>query len=1038
MDKLLPILYILLIMLPLISIPGNTLYLTPYTSSTGTYVFNMVWSKTLSGIRSNITFVAGDINNDGYNDIMVTDIDPEHPWRVNSIYVLSGVDGTTFNHFSINGNITGLAVINDINGNGYRDIVLIETYTDTVARQTTVEYIVWDPYSGQTIREKNTTVETTGYGGYSVPIFNIVVTGSIVKSAYGYMNFTAQGMIIKTYIVSYNIEQDTISVDTVDNQFYIMYTNQMMGDLDNDGVLEIGTEYTYISYMSMTGFLPSFGLKLYRDGTLLFTKTFTDKLPLIAGITNNGEETVLWIYEAYFSFFGTSENKMYLSVYRLDGTQLFSKEFENIALSTFLDLGEYHILGYVTEDNITYIDLYSMVNGSRIFHLDMGNETLVTEKIVGLGDVDGDSYREVLIGSTTNNYILKTEPNPLLYPVTCFNENTSYSLLSVLEAPDNNYLVTIEMHDNYSVVKTYSISYQTIVDNTPPVIDILKPENNTLIPQLLQVEAYVYDNESGIKNIEAYLYNLDTGENTSLTIMRTPLRNGYRVNAYYFFPESSSGNYSLTIIAWNNADMETKETIYFKVDAVSPEVTIWCPEYGEAYNVKDLPITVNFTVEDENLKNWSLIINDEIVMNGTSPGNYIFNLTSDYLVPGINYIFVTAYDEAGNFGLDMKTIYYFDGPFKFKLTIENEFDLYGYLSNNITLQLRLDGYSDVDIEYYKVYIGSHEYYLTLQYNETVTETIDISSLPDDVYNFSIVIRPLNYDEYVLYQGVIFIDNYAPKLNISLPLIEGGIIDLSKVSEKIGNKVKFTISLSAEDRFLEGVKVIVDGNIVFEYTEIVIVLSTTNNIAPLQSSSLPSISKEATIELEEGEHDVTVSAYDEAGHSTNNTYHVIVDLTPPTIESFTLNSSGNNLTIYYKVYDELSGVSKVVISINGTEYVYNDTEKTITFTNMSNGTYIVVLKAYDKAGLENTMEKTITIGAVPQPPSNTTTPSPPTTSPPSTTTKSPTATPGATTKPSKTTSPTKTTTGGGIPGTLIAAIVIVIIVVVIAVWFMKKT
>jgi len=1018
-------LYIILLVSSMMSIGvymDNTIV---YANSSTQFILQKVWSTQLTGnINVSMPIAYGDFDNDGINDVLAVN---NYKNETQSLCLLSGLSGQLYGCFSLptNVNLTGLIRVGDTNNNGRKELVISAVSVDADNNRSTVYFYLWEPYTNTIIQQQNTTVSGSLNPGY-IPFATMIYRDGVVEQPFSYnTGFFASN----TYIMKYEISSNTITYSIEKNKIYLMYSSILMGDIDNDGILESSDNYTVKTYWDLSTFMTTFTmdiyLEVYSGDQLLFTKHYSNTIPVFIGIGYNGEDYYIWTLIMEFNFFATSISSG-IACYGLDGSSIIYETIDNAVLYGFAVLGD--TIWFIYNDTSTgniYGDLYSTIDGSRLQHIDLTTYNIVSTMGGGLGDIDNNEYKDVLIPSIDGLYLLET--NGDLYRVQGELTIEPETGVSIIETSDKPYIVAPVYSDDTVNIEAYVISSGGVGDTTPPVIIISNPRNNTLQPRIYLVDIIIYDNESDIESVTAIVYNEETNESKEIDLFLIMVEpNTYEYWAYVF--ENVSGNYTLIVTAENSAGLTSTASVHYEVDANPPSVIIYSPSPGAIFSKKELPIKVNFSVSDDNLANWSLYVNLYLVANGTESGNYTFDINEAYLFGGYNSIWVMACDEAGNTNVTGVVISYYPGPFKFNFTVLNPEVFYGYIEGYINITYILSGYSEVEttdliFRFYKLTFPfetlAREVAVPYEFNTTSSVLINVSDLEDGDYSLEVVIGVEGYDNYTLYSTFIMIDNYAPTLNYTIPLIDSYIDPWRAII--IDGKALVPVSIYAEDAYLDNVTVYIDGQYYKHYTPFV----------------LSFIDEYEEIEFSEGEHQVRIVAMDKAGHSTEYTITFTLDISEPNINEFNVTVNGTSIIVYYDVSDNISGVDYVVITVNSENITstktLNETSGTVVFTNMTPGNYTVTIKVYDKVGLTTNTSATITIKA-PTPPTTTT--PPPTTTTPTPTTSPPTTSPSPSSVTSPTTSPT-TTPAGGVPGTLIAAIVVVIIIIIVAIYFITK-
>ncbi|RLG42197.1 MAG: hypothetical protein DRN78_03405, partial [Thermoproteota archaeon] len=112
-------------------------------------------------------------------------------------------------------------------------------------------------------------------------------------------------------------------------------------------------------------------------------------------------------------------------------------------------------------------------------------------------------------------------------------------------------------------------------------------------------------------------------------------------------------------------------------------------------------------------------------------------------------------------------------------------------------------------------------------------------------------------------------------------------------------------------------------------------------------------------LAEGSHTVDVKAYDKAGNYDVTTVTFTVDITPPVLditnpanETYT---NSENVRVEWTYYDTLSGVDHVEVNLDGTSWINVGTATSYTFTNLTEATHIIYVRAFDVAGNVKTVK-----------------------------------------------------------------------------------
>jgi len=200
------------------------------------------------------------------------------------------------------------------------------------------------------------------------------------------------------------------------------------------------------------------------------------------------------------------------------------------------------------------------------------------------------------------------------------------------EASEGEYPVIIYFTSSELPFQVYVLINVT-VDNTPPTIGIVSPEEGSILREAVTVEAYASDS-SGIETVEfevgttstVMAFNNDTGHWTgSLDTRRL-----------------SDGTNSIKVKAVDKAGNTAEKIVTLMVDNTPPSVRVTSPE-DEAELSGNVNIT--FAASDANLKQVQLIIDDS-VYDVTFQTEFNWNTTT--VGDGPHIIKLIAYDEADN------------------------------------------------------------------------------------------------------------------------------------------------------------------------------------------------------------------------------------------------------------------------------------------------------------------------------------------------------------------------------------------------------
>ncbi len=1009
----------------------------PYAKA---YMLKPVWNKSINVLVVEQVGVQADYDGDGVSDIVVNGVGSDGK---RFIGVVSGLNGSIIGVIkpSVNYSYSLEAYVyaGDNSGDGYPEMIIMYSSYDFNTNTSTYLFITWEPITnsilanGTITLQVNTPVSIAG---------GIIVSGGYARKALPVLDTSTTPPSFKTYIINYNILTGNITVSTINGKYYDIYSNQDMGDLDGDGVMEYSNEYTVIAYTEFdifSGGLVS-TIEAYHNGNQLFTKQLpVNVIPLYFLIGKVGGTLV-------FEFPGLKvdllSNTTYTVLYAYDssGSQLYSKNFgEKTFPVNFAVEAEYSVFNYIDfNSNKSITVFYSTLTGS--VEKKYSASFLLPVSLLPLGSVE-DGYRLFMQNYTSYKVLLI--PSWEKSPVINATNMSVFGQYNALEYPVNNtvkaLIVGVMSAGSSTIIGAYDLVSTGYNDTTPPVINIIYPQNGTTTGKRITALANVYDPESDVTSINVTLTDLSTMTTINVNYTYQPVLGLLTADIVF----NHTGEYLLTITAVNGAGLESREVVDFIADAQSPLITIESPANHTRITPIDFPLTLVFNVSDDiGVNSWAVFVNGENVDYGFTAGEQTVLIPMSYFREGDNSISVVAIDDAGNIANETIIVEFTTAP-TINLTIRNEAILNGFLNGEITLDLYFTGYMPSPCSF-SVYVDSD-----LVYNSTITlgvdenVTINTEEYVDGKHVLRITAGCGNYS-FELYSRIIYIDNHAPAINVSLPgLTPSGVLNVSSI-EVVNGKAKITLRINVSDPFLSMIAVIVDGEIVWSTNMSSSASMSTLMLNPVLLTSNSDDSEEVPVTLDEGRHNISIYATDKAGHSSWKNTSVVVDLTTPTIEEFNVVPGIEEFNVSWRVSDNLSGLDKVIIIVNGSRRTFPNAETgEVSYTNMQPGKYIVTIVAVDKAGNKGVRSKIIEVQAPP----TTTTPSQTTT-----TSQQPgggagTTTTGAsatTTSPGTATSPNTTSStttsggagaGGGISNTVIGVIIAVIIVALVGLGYL---
>ena len=463
--------------------------------------------------------------------------------------------------------------------------------------------------------------------------------------------------------------------------------------------------------------------------------------------------------------------------------------------------------------------------------------------------------------------------------------------------PDQDYIVNITVYDSAG----WS-SYDWIIVHTSGFfISITSPDDG---------EAF---------NTSWVLVEWDYGQLDTVTI----LLNGSVIATVpadlrsYNITNLNEGIWNITLVGSNTSTIpprQTSDMVIIYIDWTPPYVKILKPSDGELLNVSD--VYVEWEGYDQPGAVTTGIDHYEIRWDG---GSWIdVGTSTSYTITlpdGDHIIYVKAVDKAGNIAVDQVSITVDTTPPSISIkSPENG----SYISSS-NIVISWSGYDDNGIDHYEISIDGGT-------------RINVG-------------QRLNYVARGLFEGTHNIMVYAidaagnvgsSKIIVIVDLTEPSIT-LTIPSAIITNNTTVTIEWSGNDNF--GVD---HYEISIDYASWINVGNTTSYTATLSA----------------GEHMIYIRIYDLAGLYEQTFVYVYVDVLAPTIN---IGSPSNNsyinthsVSIHWTVQDNFA-FRKCMLSINNGEWINIGRKTSYQLDNLSDGEYIVKMRAIDYAG---NMEETI--------------------------------------------------------------------------------
>ena len=401
---------------------------------------------------------------------------------------------------------------------------------------------------------------------------------------------------------------------------------------------------------------------------------------------------------------------------------------------------------------------------------------------------------------------------------------------------DGSHEIIAYANDTGGNVGSYRIIL--IVDNTPPTVSIVVPENESIVRGIVQIivnSSDVHGNKTWLE-IDGNIVQIWNGTG----------------NFTYDWNTTTYSEDQHVIVAYANDTVGhvASYRIVLTVDNTLPNVVIITPKNGSL--LKGI-VDINITVDDLHFDNVSLTINGTLVAtwNTTGSHTYTWNTTNTTEWPDGRYIIrATAYDLARNVNSTQILV-----------TIDNTVPAVHVLAptngsyvggSSVTIHVTA---SDVSLVNLSLYINGS---LVKTWNADgntsldVTYSWDTTGYPD---NSSIFINATAYDKFgnINFDWVlVYTDNTPPEVQI-----------LSPVNGTWFNTTNVTITWSVSDALsgISKVELWVDG---------------------VNKSIVTGLTK-YTLNLSEGQHEIEIRALDRAGNQgASRLRFIYVDLTPPEV------------------------------------------------------------------------------------------------------------------------------------------------------------
>lgn len=608
----------------------------PATSPPGINGLKDLWVRVFNESVSAMPYY--DFDGDGTLDIVARTSD--------SVLFIDGATGLTISSYMapVNTSIADVILLDDLDSDGAVE-VLIELQS-TITGNNTHFYLRYEPLSGDILwRTSFSLPSSTSMMVFSSPL--PYIGDNYIVKAYGLMDLSGLAPTMETYLVTIDTGTGEATSQLIENQVYMLYTNVLVGDLDNDGLIEedIGT-YTITSYLEMAGFpVPSLQSTLEVSGPQgAWTASVDNAIIPVAFASYDGASAHLL---APVIVLAGQSLELYLYSYSLEtGSEEYNIDLGQGFPSAFSIAGDTMVLGSYNDAADQNILMVIDTSSGTYTPVPVGGNQSTPLSSMSIGDVDGDGHKELFFGLGNTVYIMDLETHQYLVAETYIG-NVSLmdgGLYNISGTGETVYLVEESIEAGLATTTILHAARYTGTgggnDTTPPDIEIITPMNNSLVGRSVYVAASAADPESGIAYVEISV------EGPGLSLSDNMSYDPAIGMAYYSFNATSNGDYQITVTAVNNAGLEASSTITVTADIDPPVITITSP--GNMSTVTGDEIDVVFTVSDAHSVSGIVAFDDIPVATWKGLGEHEITISVPGGVVGQHKISVVAGDAAGN------------------------------------------------------------------------------------------------------------------------------------------------------------------------------------------------------------------------------------------------------------------------------------------------------------------------------------------------------------------------------------------------------
>ncbi len=431
-----------------------------------------------------------------------------------------------------------------------------------------------------------------------------------------------------------------------------------------------------------------------------------------------------------------------------------------------------------------------------------------------------------------------------------------------------------------------------------PEVEIISPEDKQMFNKNdIKIE---WEPEQGTYEISHYEIRLNDDE-------------------WIYLGDVTNHTYFNLTDGWHRVELRVYDSMWFNssaiidlgIDITEPIVNITSPHIGEAFSTTK--ITVNWTGRDNTsgINYFKVRLNEGTWINKTRISSHMFF----GLKEGEYIVDVVAYDNASNYALDSVNFFVDLTDPEVNILTPNKGEFLS--TKDVEVRWIGDDYN-TGVDYYEVKLEGENW--NNKANKTLHVFTNLNEGPHKVY-----VRV--YDlagNYAIDNVTFHLDLTPPEIKVTSPnddeLIRESDITVNWIgSDNISGISHFDLRLNYEEWL---------------------------NVGLNRSHSLT--------DLPDGPHKVEIRAWNIAGHHSVDYVNFSIDTVAPMLniryplddEEFT----ERNITIKWNATDEISGILRSEIRINGERWIeIDDGNKSFTFFNLNIGNHIVEVRTWDRAG-----------------------------------------------------------------------------------------